>query len=80
MNQYKTPHANPPPRTPNPNPPPGVPGGGDRKTSPHFKPWPMWKIVLAYGVMGLVSLGAIVVVDVKVHRTAVMPRTIMPGK
>ena len=37
--------------------------------------WPLWKKVLAYGVMSAVSLGAIWFVDVKVHRPAVMPRT-----
>ena len=80
MNQHKTPHANPPPKTPHPNPPPGVPGGGDRKIFSQCAPWPMWKIILAYVLMALLSLAAIVVVDVKVHRTAVMPRTEHPSQ
>ena len=40
----------------------------------------MWKIILAYVLMALLSLAAIVVVDVKVHRTAVMPRTEHPSQ
>ncbi len=32
--------------------------------------WPTWKKVLAYAAMAAISLTAI---DVKVHRTAVMP-------
>jgi hypothetical protein len=35
--------------------------------------WPLWKKVLAYVVMAGISLGAIWLVDVKVHRSAVMP-------
>ena len=36
--------------------------------------WPVWKKLLAYGLMALLSLAAIWLVDVKVHRAAVMPR------
>ena len=36
-------------------------------------PWPTWKKVAAYVVSGAVSLLAIYLVDVKVHRDAVMP-------
>ena len=35
--------------------------------------WPLWKKVLAYAVMAAISLAAIWLVDVKVHRTAIMP-------
>ena len=38
--------------------------------------WPAWKKVLAYLLMSLLSLAAIWFVDVKVHRPAIMPRTI----
>ena len=37
--------------------------------------WPTWKKLLAYALMSALSLGAIWVVDVKVHRDAVMPRS-----
>ena len=39
------------------------------------KGWPMWKKVLAYTLMSALSLAAIYFVDVKVHRSAVMPLT-----
>ena len=35
--------------------------------------WPLWKKVLAYAAMSGISLAAIYLVDVKVHRSAVMP-------
>ena len=40
----------------------------------------MWKIILAYVLMALLSRAAIVVGDVKVPRTAVMPRTDYPSQ
>ncbi len=42
-------------------------------------PWPTWKKITAYAIMSLLSLAAIVVVDVKVHRTAVMPTQTSPN-
>lgn len=36
-------------------------------------PWPLWEKIAAYVVMSALSLAAIYLVDVKVHRNAVMP-------
>ena len=55
----------------NPNPPPGISPANAKS----YPAWPTWKKVLAYALLSLVSVAAIWFVDVKVHRTAIMPRT-----
>jgi hypothetical protein len=42
------------------------------------RPWPLWRKILAYVVMSAISLTAIYLVDVKVHRGAVMPAASRP--
>lgn len=42
------------------------------------RPWPLWGKILAYVVMSAISLTAIYLVDVKVHRDAVMPAASRP--
>jgi uncharacterized membrane protein len=39
------------------------------------KHWTLPMKLLAYAVMSAISLGAIYLVDVKVHRMAIMPRS-----
>ena len=45
---------------------------GDKRDEAGSK-WPIWKKVLAYAALAAISLAAIWLVDVKVHRSAVMP-------
>jgi hypothetical protein len=46
---------------------------------PHA-PWPVWRKVVAYVLMAALSLAAIWFVDVKVHRSAVMPVSASRGQ
>ena len=39
---------------------------------PHA-PWPAWKKLLAYAILSAISFAAVWLVDLKVHRPALMP-------
>jgi hypothetical protein len=45
---------------------------------PH-RPWPRWRIVLAYGLLATAAAGAIWLVDRKVHHPPGAPRTTLPA-